>query len=537
MNIAEERAVTGHRLGRRRVLAGLGGLLAAGGLTLPSSAKPNDVGLQLGSPVPYSFAGLCNRARVLAEAPYKAPRSEHDALLETIGFDAYQTIRYKPNWSLWQSPDTGAPVRFFHQGRYFKLPVAMYEVADGEAREIVYTPRAFQYEDSELAVKLIEDLGFAGFRLMDPDGESDWLAFLGASYFRSAGPEGQYGISARGLGIDTGLSTPEEFPRFSAFWLHRPSAGARILTVDALLESESCAGAYRFRIMAADTITLDVTAQLHVRKKIERLGIAPLTSMYWYSETDRRFASDWRPEVHDSDGLALWTGPGERIWRPLNNPSELRVSSFADENPRGFGLLQRDRQFFNYEDDGAFYNRRPGVWVEPLGQWGRGEVQLTELPTDDEIHDNIVAHWKPERPVLPGNQLDFSYRLHWISDEPFPPTSVGSVVATRMGRGGIPGQPRPPGVVKFVIDVEGGRLDNMEQRYDIEPVVSASRGRVENGYVIKVVGTPRWRMVFDLAEAGGAGAAPVELRAFMRLGDTVLSETWLYQYLPFDMPA
>ncbi len=520
--------------GRRRVIGGIAGLLLGAGCSPLLALARAQASLPLGHAMPYDFTALRERARRLAAAPYAPSPVAHAELLESIDYDAYKTIAFRPGMTLWPEADSAFPVRLFHPGRFFKRPVRIHVVQDGAAREIPYSADAFSYSDPELAARLPADLGFAGFRLMEPGKETDWLAFLGASYFRSAGPEGQYGMSARGLAIDTGLPTPEEFPRFAEFWLHRPPSRPETMTIDALLESESCTGAYRFLISRPEAIVMEVRAHLYARRDITRLGVAPLTSMFWYSETNRHRATDWRPEVHDSDGLALWTGKGERIWRPLNNPHVVRTSTFLDESPKGFGLLQRDRAFYHYEDDGAFYDKRPGVWVEPLGAWGAGEVQLVEIPTDDEIHDNIAAYWKPARPVTAGDELDFAYRLHWVAEEPFPPAAVGRVVATRLGRGGVPGQPRPPGRKKFAIDFQGGALDGLKQRFDVDVVVDASRGRVDGRYAVKVVGTPRWRAVFDLDVAG---EEPVDLRCYLTVDGRVLTETWLFQYLPFDFPA
>jgi periplasmic glucans biosynthesis protein len=273
-----------------------------------------------------------------------------------------------------------------------------------------------------------------------------------------------------------------------------------------------------------------VHCELFFRADISRLGVAPLTSMYWYGENERRKAADWRPEIHDNDGLALWTGKGERIWRPLNNPPQVTTNSFADNNPRGFGLMQRDRDFADYEDDGAFYNKRPGIWVEPKGNWGAGAVQLVEIPTDDEIHDNIVAYWRPDGDIRAGDTQSFDYRLYWQDGEPAYPKAIANVVATRLGRGGVPGQiPWPRDKHKFVVDFTGGALTQMQQRFDVTPVTSTSRGKIDNGYVIKVVGTDRWRALFDLQLDGNA---PVDLRLYLKLGNKTLSETWLYQYYP-----
>ena len=275
---------------------------------------------------------------------------------------------------------------------------------------------------------------------MDGHGlKTDWLAYQGAAYFRTSGALDQYGLSARGLAIDTAMPWPEEFPRFTQFWLERTPEDSAHIVIYALMDSPSVAGAYRFDWTKNTGAVADIQAELFCRNQITRMGVAPLTSMFWFGENNRHLATDWRPEIHDTDGLAMWTGAGERIWRPLNNPPTVQTSSFADSDPKGFGLLQRDRAFYDYEDDGVFYDRRPSVWVEPQGGWGRGAVQLVEIPTDDEIHDNIVAYWVPATAVAAGSQWSFAYRLHWLADEPYPPTAVARVRHTRLGRGGIPG--------------------------------------------------------------------------------------------------
>ena len=485
-----------------------------------------------GPPQPFDFEWLKREAQLLAERPYEGPVIRHADILETIDYDTFQQIRFKPERALWAEGGAPFPVQFFHLGRYSKAPVGLYEVADGEAREIFYGTDYFTFGETGLDERLPGDLGFAGFRVMDGHGLStDWLAYQGASYFRTSGALNQYGLSARGLAIDTAMPRPEEFPRFTDFWLERtPEDSARIV-IYALMDSPSVAGAYRFDWQNDGGQVADIQAELFCRDQITRMGIAPLTSMFWFAESNRHLATDWRPEVHDTDGLAIWTGAGERIWRPLENPPSVQTSSFVDDNPRGFGLLQRDRAFHNYEDDGVFYDRRPSVWIEPQGGWGRGAVQLVEIPTDDEIHDNIVAYWVPEQPVTAGSQWSFAYRLHWLADEPYPPTAVARVRHTRLGRGGIPGQPRPEGARKFVIDFEGGPLTELEKQDEVEVVVEASRGRLDNVYALQIVGTRDWRAFFDLYVDG---PEPVELRCFLRLGDRTLTETWLYRYIPFD---
>ncbi len=514
-------------LSRRRLLAAAA-TLPAWPLARPSPARAAAV--RFGPPRAFDFAWLRNLARETAATAFRPPDIRHPDRLEAIDYDTHQKIRFRAENALWADGAAAFPVRFFHLGRYFKAPVTVHVVDGGVAREIVYSRHLFDFDDGGLTAGLPDDLGFAGFRLMNPeDGETDWLVFLGAAYFRSAGALDQYGMSARGIAIDTAMPWPEEFPRFTRFWLARPAAGARTITVYALLDGPGLTGAYRFDCTRSAGVVMDVRAELFARRRIARLGVAPLTSMFWFGENNRHRATDWRPEVHDSDGLAIWTGGGERIWRPLNNPGRVITSSFTDRDPKGFGLLQRDRQFHNYEDDGVFYDRRPSVWVEPRGGWGRGAVQLVEIPTDDEIHDNIVAYWLPAEPVTAGSQWSFSYRLHWLGDEPYADDGIGRVRHTRLGRGGVPGQSRPDGARKFVIDFAGGPLRHLRRRAPVEPVISASRGRIDNAYALRVVGTERWRAFFDLHADGDQ---PVDLRCFLRAGGRTLTETWLYQYLP-----
>jgi glucans biosynthesis protein len=512
---------------RRMLLAALSACLMPP-RAFAAAAKPS--GVRLGPSRPFSFALLAERAQKDASQPYKAPPQRAAEIIKTVDFDAAQKIKFKADHMLW--PDRTDPVSLFHLSRYSNEPVVLHTVDNGRAREILYGPDYFDYGGTGLDSKALANLGFAGFRVMDTGKPTDWLAFQGASYFRSSGQEAQYGASARGIAINTAGATAEEFPRFSEFWL---DSNGPVISIYALLDGPSITGAYKFDAMKNTTdnkgsVVMNAHCQLFFRSDISRLGVAPLTSMYWYGENERRKAADWRPEIHDNDGLALWTGKGERIWRPLINPPQVMTNSFADNNPKGFGLIQRDRDFANYQDDGAFYEKRPGIWVEPKGNWGAGAVQLVEIPTEDETHDNIVAYWRPDRAADQGDNMSFDYRLYWQDSEPAYPRSIAKAVGTRLGRGGIPGQnPWPRDKHKFVVDFTGGALMQMKQRYDVTPVVSASRGAVDNAYVVKVVGTDRWRALFDLKVEGNG---PIDLRMFLRLDKKTLSVTWLYQYFP-----
>ncbi|CAN7486897.1 glucan biosynthesis protein D [Phenylobacterium sp. LjRoot225] len=475
----------------------------------------------LGPAEPFSFEGLKARARALAARPYQPRPAPPVELARAIDYDAFGHAVYRPEATLWRGAHG---VRLFPLSGGARAPVIVHVVAGGQARPVLYSPALFDMPADSPVRRLGEHAGFGGFRLMNADDKTDWAAFLAASYFRAADPFNQYGLSARGLAIDTATPGPEEFPAFTSFWIEHPPAGEP--TVYALLDGPSVAGAYRIAHERGRAgLKQRITAQLTFRKSVARLGIAPLTSMYWYGQDERSPRHDWRPQIHDSDGLAIWTGTGERLWRPLRNPARVTTSSFLDRTPRGFGLMQRDRDFADYQDDGVFYEKRPSLWVEPLGDWGAGSVQLVEIPTTGETEDNIVAFWTPARAPGRGRRLDLDYRLHWTSQEPTP-VGVARVVATRSGLAGRPGAPAPAGRRKFVIDFAGGPLGQFTRRGDAEAVVTSSRGAAIEAAAYPIVGQDAWRLMFDIDLPQGS----IDLRAYLRRGAEALTETWVYPF-------
>lgn len=490
----------------------------------------------LGAATPFSFDALTEQARSAAARPWEQPTVSRPDLFEAISYDVHWRIRWRDESTLYPA-GMEAPVQLFHPGRYFPLPVRIHLVDGDVAREVEFDRSLFDMPADSAARELpLDDLGFAGFRVMRPGLKPDWVSFLGASYFRTDGPFKQYGLSARGLAVDTGLSQPEEFPRFNAFWIGAGEDGPGSVTVHAMMESPSLAGAYRMALVPGEEGEQHVTrvdARIFMREGVERIGFAPLTSMYWYGERNRIMANDWRPEVHDSDGLAIVTGSGERIWRPLNNPDVVRTSSFSDVNPRGFGLIQRDRDFSNYEDDGVFYDRRPSAWVRTIGDWGAGAVQLVEIPTEGETFDNIVAYWTPAAQPKKGEALEFAYEIDWCDVDPMAGDQA-RVVAARQGRGGAPGQEdvTPAGLAKIVVDFAGEALSGATpfgQGDDpLEPVIEAAGAEVLGQIGLRpVVGEDAWRLSFDVKLTG---APPAELRIHIRRGGEAVSETLLMQH-------
>ncbi|WP_097459977.1 glucan biosynthesis protein [Mangrovitalea sediminis] len=516
----------------RRTLLKMSAALGAFGIPLSVLLdSPRAEARPVGPKKPFDYAWLKGHARELSAKPYRSHKGDLPKSLKDISWDDYQAIRFRPDKSLWQDKGSDFHLQFFHLGLYFQTPVTMYEVIDGEAQELGYDPRYFDYSGKEPLGKLPEDLGYAGFRLQfHTDFKRDLAAFQGASYFRAVGESMQYGMSARGLAIDTALPSGEEFPDFVAFWLVKPKPGVDKVTVYALLDSPSTTGAYVFDLFPGRDMVMDISAALYPRKPIKRLGLAPLTSMYLVGENDRRVDEDWRPEIHDSDGLAMWTGAGEWIWRPLVNPPALRVNSFVDHSPRGFGLLQRDRNFDHYQDDGVFYNERPSTWVEPKGDWGKGAVMLVEIPTQTETFDNIVAFWNPEKPIPPGQEHLLSYRLTWGANAPQRPFELATTQATRTGIGGVIGQKHTHFSWRFAVDFAGGMLSMIGDNAKVEPVITVSRGKVEITSARPLHEIKGYRAMFDLVPDDSV--EPIDIRLYLKQGDQPLTETWVYQYSP-----
>jgi periplasmic glucans biosynthesis protein len=478
---------------------------------------------------PFDFAAVMRAAAELSRQPFARDRADLPQPLADLDYDRFRDIRFRRERAIWS--DTPLPfwVELFSRGFLFKDRVRINLIEQGVVTPIDYSTELFDFGTNPVADNIPPETGFAGLRILGPinaDTRFDEIAvFLGASYFRAVGQQQNYGITARGLAIDTGLATREEFPVFREFWVERPAgASADTLHVYALLDSERVTGAYRFRIQPGLHTVIDVKARLYFRDTVEKLGIAPLTSMFMHGKSTDRFMDDFRPEVHDSDGLAIETGQGERIWRPLNNPRTLRISAFSTENPRGFGLLQRERAFTAYEDLEAHYQRRPSLWVEPQGQWGKGVIELVEIPSQAERYDNIVAFWTPQQRPSRGDELEFAYRLRFALD-PEARLRGARAVATRIGGAGT--DELDSSRRKFVIEFVGPSLRSVGPEAAVDALVSSSSGSITPPIVQFNPETGGRRVFFELQPSGDG---PVDLRCFLRHGNDVLSETWVFQW-------
>jgi glucans biosynthesis protein len=447
--------------------------------------------------------------------------------LRDLTYDQYRDIRYRNERSLWRAQALPFEVAFFHRGGQFDAPVRIHEVAGGSVRTLPFSAQDFDYGANAVTPARLANVGFAGFRvhynIETPKYKDEVLVFLGASYFRALGRGQRYGISARGLAIDTGLASGEEFPRFVEFWLERPEPGAKELVIYGLLDSKSVAGAYRFVLKPGVDTVIAVKASIYPRRNVAKLGIAPLTTMFLFGENQRAAGEDYRPEVHDSDGLAVTAGTGEWIWRPLVNPKRLLMTSFSFSNPLGFGLQQRDRSFGSYEDLEARYELRPDAWVRPVKAFGPGRVELVQIPSPFEHNDNVVAYWIPRDPPQAGGKLDLEYELLWQRATPMrPPTSW--VSQTRRG----PGYTRhPEGTLEFHVDFEGPALRQLPEKVRLEAMfTSDANGEIVGKTVQRNPVNQGARVSLKVRRLDPSKA--VELRGFLRDERETLSETWAY---------
>jgi len=474
----------------------------------------------------FTFEDVALSARELADGSVTKPAPKLPDELRKLGYDQFREIRFKPAEAHWRDAKLPFALEFFHLGWTVDQPVKINEVAGEVVREIRYDPALFDYGTTKIDPNRMRGLGFAGFRVHHHINTKTYmdevLVFLAASYFRAVGKGQLYGLSARGVAIDTALTSGEEFPRFVEFWIHRPTRSAKTLTIYGLLDSPRMTGAYEFILTPGIATAMEVKARLYLRGSVGKLGLAALTSMFFFGESQRPNADDYRPEVHDSDGLSIHSETGEWIWRPLTNPQRLLVTSFALNNPKGFGLMQRDRDFRHYEDLEARYDARPSAWVEPKCSWGPGRVELVQIPTQDETNDNIVAYWIPEKQPPPKQAYDLAYRILWQKDsETRPPSSW--VTQTRHGRGY--GR-RPDGSIGFVIDFDGPTLRKLPAGVKLDGIVwsDSNNGQVLERNIYRNAVAGGWRLIVRVRRHDDK--KPLEMRAHLRSGSDVLSETW-----------
>ncbi|WP_445467023.1 glucan biosynthesis protein [Faunimonas sp. B44] len=500
-------------------MSGLPAALAVASAALRSPAAFAQAPLPLlDDPVPFSRDWLLETAQALSAEAYREPNNALPGDLGDMGYDLYRDIRYRPEARIWAGTEMPFTVDLFHRGFIYRDRVDIALVENGEARRIHYTPELFDFGKAPQP-PADADVGFSGFRLRHPinapDVWDEFLVFQGASYFRAVGQGQVYGLSARGLAIKTAAPEGEEFPRFTRFWIEAPGPQTREITIHALLDSPSTTGAYRFVIQPGVETVMEVEGTLYPRTELGGLGLAPLSSMFLFDATNRFRFDDFRPAVHDSNGLLMLTGNGEWLWRPLANPAELQLSAFRDQAPRGFGLMQRARSFDRFQDLEARYERRPSVWVEPLGDWGPGHVVLLEIPVDMEIHDNVTAFWRPADPLPQGEPWTCRYRLRWLQNVEH------ELLAATASRSGLTmNQNRRI----FAVDFKSPNLPPIDT---LTLEVGASAGEVVHPVLQQNPNDGTIRASFQLDPGNEALS---ELRLRITADGKPASETWLYRW-------
>ncbi|MBY6241335.1 glucan biosynthesis protein [Methylosinus sp. Sm6] len=483
--------------------------------TAPAAPAP-------GAPVPFNRDAVLDIARAVAKRPFAPPPTDLREPFANLGYEQYVGIKTRPGAAIWSGENRGFSLEPLHRGFIFAASVELFVVEDNLARRVAYDQASFDYGALKVGDKA-PDVGFSGFRVLGrrEDGRDTELAlFQGASFYRAVAPGQTLGVTARGLSVRTADPRGEEFPAFRVFWIEKPTLADNALVIHALLESQSVVGAYRFTLRPGEATLIDTEMTLIPRAAIDHLGLAGAAASSLFTPLDHRRTDDVRPAVAETNGLQMLTGKDEWLWRPVSNRDTLQISAFVDANPKGLGFLMRERDIDAYEDDVQHWERRPSLWVEPIGDWGEGSVQLVEIPSESEINANIVAYWRPKQAFAVGKEATFAYRQFWCWNPPArPPLAIAATA--RGGRSPVPKMRR------FIVVFVGEPLADPQRTATVRAALTTSPGSATN---IRTFCNPQaktCRVVFDVDPAGETFC---EMRLVLRSGDEPLSETWLYRW-------
>lgn len=503
---------------RRDVLKGVA---VGAGLVLANVARAQ-------TPPPAQMArflpqSILDIARAFAKSPFKGPPTDLPDPFSSLNYDQYVGMRYRRDRAIWVDDKVGFVIEPLHRGFIFNARVDINLVEDGLSRRLAYDPADFDFGSIQAPAK-VGDIGFSGFRVlaMQNDKLAEVAIFQGASFFRSRAPGQTFGVQARGLSLKTGDPRGEEIPIFKAVWIEKPTLANNALVIHALLDSESVAGAYRITIRPGEAIIIDTEMTLVPRASVENVGIATMTATSISTPLQRRRPDDVRPRIAEANGLNMLSGNGEWIWRPVTNRSTLQISSFVDENPKGFGFLQRERDFEAYQDDEAKWETRPTLWIEPLADFGKGNVSLIEIPAESETNSNCLAYWRPDAGIVAGREVSWAYRQFWCWEPPARPPQL-TVFESRGGRGSASKRRR------FIVAFTGDALSDQQLLREPKPALSLSPGTVASVRAYLYRDRKLYRVVFEIDPGG---ELQVEMRLVIEADGKPVSETWLYRWTP-----
>jgi glucans biosynthesis protein len=509
---------------RREVLklafGALAGAVSADARAGGTASAP--AGFPLGAPTPFDPAMVTEMARSLAKQAYKVPPADLPEAFKSLTYDQYVAIHLRPGATIWANDNIGFALEPLHRGFLFSTPMQINLVADGQAQRLVYDAALFDFGKLTPAANL-GDIGFSGFRVLAPlekGGFFELATFQGASFFRAVGEGQEPGTMARALAIRTADPRGEEFPAIRNVWIERPTLAADTLIIHAIIDSESVTGAYRFTLRPGDATLIDTECTLFARANLDHYGIAAMSATHLSGAIDKTRLDDLRPNVGEIDGLQMLTGKGEWLWRPVSNPTTLQTSTFVDENPRGFGFLQRDRNFDDYQDDDQHWENRPSLWIEPIGDWSFGGVQLVEIPTESDVNNNIVAYWRPKQVLAAGADISFAYRQFWCKLPPERPP-LATVELSRSGRGWGAKHRR------FLVEFEGDIFRQSKNKDDFKPSLNVSPGSI---VFVRTFMSPEQATYRVLFEIDPASETYSELRLVIEAEGKPISETWIYRW-------
>jgi periplasmic glucans biosynthesis protein len=471
-------------------------------------------------------ASVIEFARALSKRPFRAPAATLADPFGSLNYDLYVGIRSKPESLIWGSENVGFVLEPLHRGFIFSAPMQISVVEGGIERKLVYSPDQFEFGKLSVPAN-VGDIGYSGFRVLLPRSAdfNDVAIFQGASFFRARARGQNFGTVARGLSIRTADPRGEEFPAFRAVWIEKPTIAGNALVIHAVLDSESVSGAYRFTLRPGDATIIDTECTLFARANVDHVGIATMSGTHVFGTLDRR-RDDIRPAVHEVNGLQMLNGNGEWLWRPVSNRETLQVSAFVDQNPKGFGFLQRTRSFESYQDDNQNWELRPSLWIEPIGDWGAGEVTLVEIPSESEVNDNVVAYWRPKPGLAAGSETNFAYRQFWCW---LPPTRPPMAFVSMSRAGRPPGAPANARRRRFLVDFSGDVFADAQRTPEVTPNLTASPGAISSVRTFLNRERKSFRVIFDM-DAGSESLS--ELRLILEAQGKPISETWLYRWTP-----